>query len=69
MNARDYISYQSFSLSERPPSHSQSFCDCSVVTSFAGVISSSLHATKERDIKPKSARVKSLDFILIKFKF
>ena len=67
MNALDYFSYQSFSLSRRPPSHSQSARDSSVATVFAGTTSSSLHAIKERDIKPKSASVKILDFISIKF--
>ena len=57
------------SLSEMPPSHSQSALGCSIVMSLTGAISSSLQAMKESDIIPKSASVKSLVFILIKFKF
>ena len=55
------------SLSERAPSHSQSASFCCIVTSLTGAISSSLQAMNESDIIPKSASVKSLVLILIKF--
>ncbi len=56
------------SLSVIPPSHSQSADDCSIEIASAGNTSSpSLQDIKESDIIPKSASVKSLVFISIKF--
>ncbi len=69
MNAADYYRPPGPSLSESPPSHSHSMIDCSSVISLTGAISSSLHAMNESDTIPKSASVKSLVFIPIKFKF
>ena len=67
MNAFDNQSLVGSSLSDRPPSHSQSAATSCTVVSLTGTIDSSLQAMKESDIIPNSASVKSLVFILIKF--
>ena len=69
MNEYDYKDSVGSSLSERPPSHSQSILASSIVMSLIGAISSSLQDMKESDINPKNASVISLVFILISFKF
>jgi hypothetical protein len=67
MNTDYYRPVLGRSRSDIPPSQWQSAVASSIVVSLTGTISSSLHAMKESDIKPKSASVKSLVFILNKF--